>query len=150
MRTKEQQQYLSNLAATTLQQLRVPDEYGESADGSAKLFREFGTKVRIKVAEMTPETRGKIAELGLSGDDHSGISMFQATGIGNLSCRYHGGSWLIVELATMTIVAMMYELLCAEAYRRHEIDSGLEQDEREFEMLTRRHRRPQEVNEVVT
>lgn len=131
MRTKEQQQYLSNLASTMLQQLRVPEQYGESADVSA-IFRDFGAKIRVKVVEMTPKTRGRIAELGLSDDDHGGISMFRASGIGNLNCRVHGGSWLIIELATMTIAAMMWEILCAEAYRKDCMDAELEKDGREF------------------
>lgn len=132
MRTVERQQYLSNLANTMIQQLQIP-ETGAGVDYGAKLFEVFGNKVRTKVVKMTPETRGRIAELGLSDFDHSGISMFRATGIGNLNCRNHCGSWLMIELATMTIVAKMYEILCAKAYEQHRKDTELEEDEREFE-----------------
>lgn len=114
MRTlAEDRQYLHNLATTMIQQLHISPE--EAAPGSRvqDIYEKFGEPIKTKLFMMTAETRGRIADLGLSR-----YNVFEPEEIPMYSvhCKpwldeHQSGHNLLVEIACTAIVAKMAEIL---------------------------------------
>ena len=119
MRTQqENEQYLRNLATTMIHQLHVNarPEICDSPRVARAIYEQFGCKIKVKLLGMTPETRGRIADLGQSVhsvDRLEEIPMFEVYGrqwLHSQSC----GRLLVTEIACATVVAKMAEILLRE------------------------------------
>lgn len=111
MRTEK---YLSNLATTFIQQLRIPVGMGNSPTGAQAIYEQFGDAIKAKLFRMNPETLGRIACLGLPyGGEQIKTAMYLVH-CGSYLGKYQGGRELLTELACTAIVAEVYDVLREE------------------------------------
>ncbi|OHA18334.1 MAG: hypothetical protein A2664_02640 [Candidatus Taylorbacteria bacterium RIFCSPHIGHO2_01_FULL_46_22b] len=115
MRTN--QQYLHNLATTMIQQLHVSPEIAAPGSVAYDIYEKFSEEIKAKLLRMNPETRGRIADLGLS-DYHDtyqpGQVPMYSVHCGTWLDKHDNGRTLVTEIACTVIVAKMAEILHKE------------------------------------
>lgn len=113
MRTEK---YLSNLATTFIQQLRVPQSMGDSQSGPQDIYEQFGEKIKAKLLQMNPETLGRIASFGLAYEGERTKTAMYLVHCGSYLGKYLSGSELLTEIATTAVVAEIYDVLRSSEY----------------------------------
>ena len=119
MRTqKDNAQYLHNLAQTMIQQLHVPISTGSLATKAQEIYLQFADDIRSKLSVMNPETRGRIADLGLADDgqqEQEEVSMALVHLYESFLDKRESGRAMVTEIACTTIVAKMAEIIWKES-----------------------------------
>lgn len=108
--------YLRNLANSMIQQLHIEIEMSASVTVQG-LYKHFGHAIKSKLLVMKPETRGKIADLGVGyglKEYPDRISLYEVHCQPYLG-KYQSGRDLVMEIACTAIVAMIYEILSERA-----------------------------------
>lgn len=110
MRKSRNPKYLENLAKTLIQRHQIPCELCDR--GAHEIYRRFGDQIRTELRRMNPETRGVIAERGRSVNwpDKDVMPIYHAGDGTHLDLGLSGHD-LVVEIATKTVVAKMYDIL---------------------------------------
>lgn len=110
MRKPRNRQYLTNLATTIIQQLRVPDDY--VSRGAQYVYGDFSDRIKAKIRGWTPETLGKIVDFGKAfpGSSGEGKTSLYEVHCGSYCGKYWSGRELLIELACTAIVAEMEDI----------------------------------------
>ncbi len=109
---KANSQYLTNLAVTLIHQLNVPDYLGGLSQGVQEFYARFAKAVKARVLEMTPETRGRIADYGLAFNAaNHGKTALYAVHRAAYCGEHESGHSLLVEIASTAIIAEMFDIL---------------------------------------
>lgn len=116
MRTKNPpEEYVENLAKTLIQRFHIPDSMGEYPT-SKEIYWRDGERIMNRLKAMRHETLGKIAGL-CPKCLHEYVSLVLP------HWEYKSGREIIIDLACITIVHKMHELLSTKAYTTHIVHS---------------------------
>jgi hypothetical protein len=119
MRTQqENDRYLYNLATTMIQQLHIPLSMADDPSRAQIIYEKFSDQIKTKLLVMNPETRGRIADLGLS--DYHDTYEPEEIPLYNVHCgswlgKHESGRSLVTEIACTTIVCKIAEILWKES-----------------------------------
>jgi len=116
---KDPQGWLTRLVRKMMDDLRAEDIWSRQAILTSQGISDaFCVQIRAKLLEMSPATRGEIADMGKS---------YANTVADSLACgayvvSHKSGRDIVMAVAQATVIAKMYDLLCEEAtdLSRHE------------------------------
>ncbi|MDO8498163.1 MAG: hypothetical protein Q7S61_06510 [bacterium] len=112
MRKKPDSEYLTNLCRTLIQQLRISGHVtGLEIHVARLVYSELGEKIRTKLGDMKPSTRGRIASLAHTRESARKVNQTALADITSEPLDLEKGGELVTEIACRVIAGEIASLI---------------------------------------